>query len=59
MKKLMNLEGVKALSKMEQKNINGGYDGWCSDNCNCSSGTVCKEKYCDTELTWMCVAEEE
>lgn len=56
MKKLLNLEGIKTLSPMEQKSINGGSDPkLCSDNCNCSNGQVCKEKYCAGEPTWMCV----
>jgi len=36
MKNLLNLEGVKALSKMEQKSINGGemLDQSCTVMCN-------------------------
>lgn len=30
----MNLKGVKALSKIEQKAIHGGNAGKCSDSCS-------------------------
>ncbi|MBE0423711.1 MAG: hypothetical protein IBX66_07215 [Lutibacter sp.] len=56
-KQFLNLG--KALNKAEQKQIFGGElpisDGWCVPSCNCGYGTTCKQKYCDSVLTWMCV----
>ena len=48
MKKLLKLDGVKALSKMEQKSVFGGEtefaeDGWCS---GCGTGDYCLPSGC-------------
>jgi len=46
MKNLLNLDGVKALSKMEQKNVFGGLtylmrdDGSCTTTLNCNNGSI-------------------
>ncbi len=41
MKKLMNLNGAKKLSKKEQKSINGGVNGPCYQQ----SGSICCQTY--------------
>ena len=48
----------KALNRLEQKEINGGYMAeMCSDNCKCTSEQKCEQKPCAGEDTWMCVAK--
>ena len=59
MKNLVNLEGVKALSKMEQKSINGGtVQGYCSDECSidsdCGPMRECFTGTCDGDSTKLC-----
>ena len=56
MKKLLNLEGVKALSKTEQKSVFGGYDPlYCTNECESSSDCfmqTCKTTTCLGHDNW-------
>jgi len=59
MKKLLNLDGVKALSKMEQKSISGGNEQiHCADQCqinsDCGIFEVCFSVMCHGDLTRLC-----
>jgi len=45
MKKLLKLDGVKALSKMEQKSVFGGYaPKYCEDDDECEYDEICNSR---------------
>ena len=59
MKNLVNLEGVSTLSKMEQKNINGGEEPIdckpeCESNADCGPMRECFTGTCLSNPTQMC-----
>ena len=45
MKKLVNLNGAKTLSKKKQKTINGGGGEFCVRNSTCSTSQDCEFEY--------------
>ncbi len=46
MKQLVNLNGVKALSKKEQRNVNGGTLQTCNVDSDCTYPRTCQGCFC-------------
>ncbi len=46
MKKLSNLKDVKALSKKEQKSVNGGWTKFCDVDADCPHPYTCQGCLC-------------